>query len=96
MKRFLLSLALVDVLMGASIKFIDAKQDPARVTVNQNQIYSYHDSIVTAKKSVVNIATTKQNRITNEFDNFFNDPFFKEFFGFNFNFGSPPAGAAPG
>ncbi len=89
MKRFLLSLALVDLLMGASIKFIDAKQDPARVTVNQNQIYSYHDSIVTAKKSVVNIATTKQNRITNEFDNFFNDPFFKEFFGFNFNFGTP-------
>ena len=46
-------------------------------------ILSYHSSISEAKKSVVNISTTKTIN-TQGVDQMFNDPFFKEFFGFNF------------
>jgi len=52
-------------------------------------LLSYYDAVKDAKKCVVNIftqKTVKQNAHTNPF---MNDPFFKEFFGKNFN------GAAP-
>lgn len=72
----------------ADIKFNDAVQDITRVSPmqnNSNVILSYHNSIAKAKHSVVNISTTKKaNSIQNGIDQMFNDPFFRDFFGFNF------------
>ncbi len=92
MKHVFFSCLAASALLAANITFNDAPQNPVRFSPNPHQIISYHDSIATAKKSVVNIATTKQTRVSNDFENFFNDPFFKDFFGgFNFHFGTPNA-----
>ena len=50
-----------------------------------NTIYSYHNSIKEAKNAVVNISTQKKVKAPN-FQNhpFFNDPFFRQFFGDSF------------
>lgn len=52
-----------------------------------NAVLSYHDSIKDAKKSVVNISTSKTITRANRpspLDDFFNDPYFKQFFDFDF------------
>ena len=50
-----------------------------------HKIYSYHNSIKEAKNAVVNISTQKKVKALN-FQNhpFFNDPFFRQFFGDSF------------
>ena len=86
-KITLISLVAVYSLFAADVNFKLANPEISRVSPldgNQNAILSYHSSISEAKKSVVNISTTKtlnQNAGVNEM---FNDPFFREFFGFNF------------
>ena len=86
MKKFMLiSLAAASLLMGADIKFNEANQDVTRVSPlsDKNSVLSYYDSIAQAKLSVVNISTTKT--VSNAgIEQMFNDPFFNEFFGFNF------------
>ena len=86
MKKFMLiSLAAASLLMGADIKFNEANQDVTRVSPlsDKNSVLSYYDSIAQAKLSVVNISTTKT--VNNAgIEQMFNDPFFNEFFGFNF------------
>jgi len=80
---FILTLG-VAWLCAESINITQAPNATGRVSpLSDNAILSYHDSVVNAKKSVVNIATTStvtvnQNR---EFEMMFNDPFFKQFFG---------------
>lgn len=50
-----------------------------------NKVYSYYDSIKDAKKGVVNISTQKKVKAPNIQNHpFFNDPFFKQFFGDSF------------
>lgn len=46
---------------------------------SQTAVYSYHDSIKNAINAVVSISTKK--RIKSPQQNFFNDPFFQQFFG---------------
>ena len=85
-KVMLISVVAAGLLFAADINFNEANSDITRVSPVQNDknvILSYHSSISEAKKSVVNISTTKTIN-TQGVDQMFNDPFFKEFFGFNF------------
>jgi len=76
---FLFSLLLAISVIARDIKFNNAPSDINRVVPNSaNEIFSFYDSIKTAKKSVVNISTNKN--ITNRRDAILNDPFFNEFF----------------
>lgn len=90
MKKIILVSSLVASLMFAqSIDFKEAKSNPNRVAPSENDvILSFHDSIKDVKKSVVNISSSKNVTQDSRIPDMFNDPFFKEFFGFNFN--TPP------
>ncbi|MDR2341657.1 MAG: Do family serine endopeptidase [Campylobacteraceae bacterium] len=85
MKKFLLSLFLAAILShvyAESINIVQAPDVTQRVSPTQTDaILSHHGSVVNAKKSVVNIATTSTVTVNNrQFDFMFNDPFFKDFF----------------
>ena len=66
---------------------VSIKQAPSGVLRNDastsgNTILSYAAAIKEVKKSVVNISTSKTvTRAANPFDEFFNDPYFRHFFG---------------
>jgi len=87
MKKVFLSLSLASILFAASVEFKEADSDVKRVNPAQgNVILSYQDVIKDIKKSVVNISTsktiTRSNRMS-PLDDFFNDPYFKQFFDFH-------------
>lgn len=72
-------------LFAASISFNEADSSANRVSpsVGNNTILSYHDAIKDAKKAVVNISTSKTiTRSASPLDDFFDDPYFKQFFDF--------------
>lgn len=86
-KSILFCIVLATSLFATKIDFEFAPEDVQRVDAasKQNEILSYHSSIADAKKAVVNISTTKTiTRQNHPMSEFFDDPFFKEFFGFNF------------
>ncbi|EDP6879221.1 DegQ family serine endoprotease [Campylobacter lari] len=86
-KTMILSLVLATSLFSASIDFKQADDNVKRTlpTDNQNTILSYHDSIQKVKNSVVNISTSKTVQSSSfGIDDFFNDPYFRQFFGFDF------------
>ncbi|ARJ56070.1 DegQ family serine endoprotease [Campylobacter cuniculorum] len=88
MKKHLMLLSLASVLFAANISFNEADSKIERVNpaAGNNIILSYHDSIKEAKKSVVNISTSKtitRANIPSPLDDFFNDPYFKQFFDFD-------------
>lgn len=87
-KTIFLSLITACILNAGSIKFNEADSSPNRIEpgYNSNSILSYHDSIKDVKHSVVNISTKKTVKDNGNmpFSHMFNDPFLKEFFGFNF------------
>lgn len=86
-KNILLSLIVSTSLFSANINFKQAEENLQRTlpSNNPNTILSYHDSIQKVKNSVVNISTSKtvQTNMAN-MDDFFNDPYFRQFFGFDF------------
>ncbi|HEG3156624.1 TPA: serine protease HtrA, partial [Campylobacter jejuni] len=88
MKKIFLSLSLASALFAASINFNESTTTANRVNpAAGNAVLSYHDSIKDAKKSVVNISTSKTITRANRpspLDDFFNDPYFKQFFDFDF------------
>jgi peptidase S1C, Do len=88
MKKILaLSLAATCSIYAASINFQEIDGDFKRVNpeFDKNVVLSYNSSIAEAKKSVVNISTTKTVSTKKiGFEDMFDDPFFKEFFGRNF------------
>ncbi|MBM0636650.1 DegQ family serine endoprotease [Campylobacter sp. VicNov18] len=88
MKKILLSLSLAGVLFAANINFNESTTVANRVNpAAGNVVLSYHDAIKDAKKSVVNISTSKTVTRSNRpspLDDFFNDPYFKQFFDFDF------------
>ncbi|ELI5899844.1 serine protease HtrA [Campylobacter jejuni] len=88
MKKIFLSLSLASALFAASINFNESTATANRVNpAAGNAVLSYHDSIKDAKKSVVNISTSKTITRANRpspLDDFFNDPYFKQFFDFDF------------
>ncbi|MBR8462716.1 Do family serine endopeptidase [Campylobacter sp. faydin G-140] len=86
-KMVLLSVAVASCIFAANINFLEADSDITRISPLQNDknvILSYHSSIADAKKSVVNISTTRTTNSRNGVEQMFNDPFFRDFFGFNF------------
>ncbi|HEF4376902.1 TPA: serine protease HtrA [Campylobacter jejuni] len=89
MKKIFLSLSLASALFAASINFNESTATANRVNpAAGNAVLSYHDSIKDAKKSVVNISTSKTITRANRpspLDDFFNDPYFKQFFDFDFS-----------
>lgn len=86
-KTIILSLIVSTSLFSANINFKQAEENLQRTlpSNNPNAILSYHDSIQKVKNSVVNISTSKtmQTNMAN-IDDFFNDPYFRQFFGFDF------------
>lgn len=88
-KKIILSTILATSLFAGSIKFNEADSNFERVNPGYapNVVLSYHSSIDNAKKSVVNISTTKIiKNYSSPLDDMFNNPFFKDFFG-GFNLG---------
>ncbi|MBZ7953353.1 DegQ family serine endoprotease [Campylobacter sp. W0018] len=84
MKKIFLSIGLASALFATSINFNESTSLANRVNpADGGVILSYHDSIKDAKKSVVNISTSKTITRANSFsplDDFFDDPYFKQFF----------------
>jgi len=69
-------------LFGANIQIAQMpKDDPRQDATSQNVILSYNNAVKDIKKSVVNIATTKKNKQSDQLNELMMNPFFKEFFG---------------
>ncbi len=83
-RKIVLSTAVALTLSAATIHFHNAPDNFKRIMPGngQNVVLSFYDAIKEAKKSVVNISTKKRIQ-TPSFRNmpFFNDPFFRQFFG---------------
>ncbi|MRJ02715.1 MAG: DegQ family serine endoprotease [Epsilonproteobacteria bacterium] len=83
-KALLISVATALVVSGGTIHFNEAPSYFKRVMPQSgsNVVISYYDAIKDAKECVVNISTKKKVKLPNmEGMPFFNDPFFKQFFG---------------
>ncbi|NLY04231.1 MAG: Do family serine endopeptidase [Campylobacter sp.] len=81
-KITLILLITTSYLSAAHIDFKNAPSNFERKNPENSIVLSYNSSINQAKKSVVNIATKK--RISADNNEFFQDPFFQQFFGFGF------------
>lgn len=81
-KMILLSLTASLALFGATIDIAQMPKDSERKDATQSTIIlSYNTAIKDAKKSVVNIATTKKSKQNDQLNELMQNPFFKEFFG---------------
>ncbi len=87
MKKIILISALsASFLLSASINIKEVDSEPRRINpARENTVLSFNSSIKQAKKSVVNISTTKEIKRSRELEQMFNHPLFKEFFGHNFS-----------
>ena len=85
MKRvMILSMVAAALLSAATITFNEAPKVTKRVMPSSgpNTVLSFYDAIKDAKESVVNISTKKRIKMPSlQSMPFFNDPFFKQFFG---------------
>ncbi len=83
MKRFLLlSLMLVSVVFGDHVDFLKAENTTVRkYPANSEYILSYNNVLKKVKNSVVNISIQKNIKSGFKQNPFFNDPFFRQFFG---------------
>ena len=84
MKKLLLAASLSIALFGANIHLKVDNSNLQRVSPNQNGlVISFAPIVKKVIPSVVNISTEKivETRIPETFQRFFNDPFFKRFFG---------------
>ncbi len=79
---FFVTILTISFLYSKSEFFTDMPKMAKRVIPESNQvILSFYDAIKDVKKSVVNISTTKQMKVSRELEQLFNHPLFKEFFG---------------
>lgn len=84
MKKIILSLSLASILCAANVEFNEVDSKIERINPANGVLLSYYDSIKEVKRSVVNISTSKTiTRANSPFDDFFDDPYFKQFFGFD-------------
>ncbi|WP_024787337.1 MULTISPECIES: Do family serine endopeptidase [unclassified Lebetimonas] len=83
MKKIILSSFLAAALLAGNINIKSDNSTLNRVAPNQNQVMSFSPVVKKVIPSVVNISTTKivKIKIPDQFRRFFNDPFFKRFFG---------------
>jgi len=81
-KPIILSLFTALSLFGASIDLTHMPKNSPRVDATPNNvILSYNTSIKEAKKSVVNISTTKKMKQNDQLNELMQNPFFRDFFG---------------
>ncbi|CZE47889.1 Do family serine endopeptidase [Campylobacter geochelonis] len=87
-KIVFISIFAASALLAANIEFKNADNDFKRINpeFDTDVVISYHDSVSSAKKSVVNISTKKvvSSSPHGSMDGLLDDPFFRQFFGFNF------------
>ncbi|WP_104696942.1 MULTISPECIES: Do family serine endopeptidase [unclassified Helicobacter] len=83
--KIFLSFVLAGALCAFEIQSMPDVSNRIGPEVNENSVYSYHNSIKEAISVVVNIST--QKKIKTQFQNnpMFNDPFFQQFFGDLYN-----------
>ena len=83
MKKILLSIGVSMALMAGSLNLKIDNSNLKRIAPNQNSVISYSSVVQKVIPSVVNISTEKiiKTKIPEQFRRFFNDPFFKRFFG---------------
>ncbi len=83
MKKILfISLATAVSLFSATIDIAQMPKDsPREDATPHNVILSYNSSIKEAKKSVVNISTTKKMKQNDQLNELMQNPFFRDFFG---------------
>ena len=74
-------------LSAAKVTFKEAKRVTQRVVPGQNgeKILSYYDILKEPQKSIVNVSTTKKVYINNQMYDFYQNPFFRDFFGQRFH-----------
>ncbi|WP_458699461.1 DegQ family serine endoprotease [Sulfurospirillum sp. 1307] len=84
-KTILISAITAISLLAGNIDIQSMPDNPKRVfPSNKEVVLSYNNAIKDIKHSVVNIATTKTiKQNTNQLNEMFNNPFFKDFFGGN-------------
>jgi len=81
-KPIFISLITALSLFGASIDITQMPKNAPRVDATpHNVILSYNSSIKEAKKSVVNISTTKKMKQNDQLNELMQNPFFRDFFG---------------
>jgi serine protease Do len=81
-KPILFSLVTAITLFGATVDLVQMPKDAPRVDATpSNVILSYNNSIKEAKKSVVNISTTKKMKQNDQLNELMLNPFFRDFFG---------------
>ncbi|ALV24770.1 periplasmic heat shock serine protease HtrA, Do family [Campylobacter iguaniorum] len=85
-KLTIISIITATSLLGANISFNDANTNYNRINPanDANTVLSFNSSIAKAKKSVVNISTSKTLKVQQGVNSLMDDPFFQEFFGFHF------------
>jgi serine protease Do len=83
MKKLIVSLSVAAALFAGHINISSDNSALNRVAPNQNQVISFAPVVKKVIPSVVNISTTKivKVKIPDQFRRFFEDPFFKRFFG---------------
>lgn len=81
-KTVIISLIAAGILQANAVDFKNAPSNFKRETPDSAVVLSYNASVKKAKESVVNIAT--KTKVQTGANDFFNDPFFKQFFGFGF------------
>ncbi|PID47364.1 MAG: serine protease [Proteobacteria bacterium] len=86
MKKFILISSLsASLLLAGSINIKSAEQNPDRESpTKEDVVLSFNSSIAKAKKSVVNISTSKKIKRSLELEEMFDHPLLREFFGHNF------------
>lgn len=81
-KLLFISIATAISLFGSTIDIAQMPKDAPRMDATpQNVILSYNSSIKDAKKSVVNISTTKKMKQNDQLNELMQNPFFRDFFG---------------
>jgi len=83
MKKFIMAISVSAALMAGSLNLNTDNSNLQRSAPNQNSVMSYSSVVQKVVPSVVNISTEKivTTKIPEQFKRFFNDPFFKRFFG---------------
>lgn len=88
-KIFLISMILTASLFAKGSPFTDAPSDVERVMPQSNtEILSFYDALKDVKQAVVNISTSKNIKVSQEFEQFMQNPLFREFFGNRFGNGN--------
>ncbi len=83
MKKFIIAISVSAALMAGNLNLNTDNSNLQRTAPNQNSVMSYSSVVQKVVPSVVNISTEKivTTKIPEQFKRFFNDPFFKRFFG---------------